>query len=262
MTDAVATRFIVRTVDGNPPQVREHNDSLVTERLLEVLVNGQPYVQTMRCPGMDDLLVRGLLVADGLVWHAEQITGVHLGQRDGIDYADVLLDPELDVTRNRSGTTDVASVLARRQQPPANDLRVGVEVIRELPRALMAGQFAFGRTGASHAVGLFTSAAEPLVICEDVGRHNAMDKVLGWALINDRIPAHDRLLFVSGRQSFDLITKAAMAGIPLLAGVSAPTSLAVSAADELGITLCGFVRGERMNIYSHPERIIVDAPVG
>lgn len=133
MTQAVATKFTVRTVDGNPPQVREHNDSLVTERLLEILVNGQPYAQTMRCPGMDDLLVRGLLVADGLVWHTGQITGVQLGQREGTDYADVLLGPGLEVARNRAGTTDAASVLARRQQPPVHDLQVGVEVIRELP---------------------------------------------------------------------------------------------------------------------------------
>lgn len=259
LTSFAATTFTVHTVDGSPPAVIEKVDDLLTEQLLRVLVNGEHYAQTMRCPGRDDWLVRGLLVADGLVRRPEQVISIDLGIEDGVDTARVSLPAELLAGDAMGRIDDVAAVRTRWASPPATELRVNVEAIRELPRALRAQQHAFGVTGASHAVGLFTTEAEPLVVCEDAGRHNAMDKVIGWALVNDRIPAEDRLLFVSGRQSFDLVVKTAMAGIPLLAGVSAPTSLAVSAAIELGITLCGFVRGDRANIYAHPERIQVDA---
>jgi FdhD protein len=124
---------------------------------------------------------------------------------------------------------------------------------------LRARQQVFDRTGGLHAAGLFTATGEVLVVREDVGRHNAVDKVIGWAVLNHQIPARSCILIVSGRTSFELAQKAVMAGIPILGAVSAPSSLAVDLADESGLTLGGFIRNGSMNLYSHPNRIDVDS---
>jgi FdhD protein len=134
-------------------------------------------------------------------------------------------------------------------------LRVGADVISELPRRLGSAQRAFATTGGLHATGLFTAAGDLLCIREDVGRHNAMDKVIGWAFTEERLPLAEGVLCVSGRLSFELVQKAAVAGCPLLAAVGAPSSLAVELAVDRGITLCGFVRDGRMNVYSEPWRV-------
>jgi FdhD protein len=132
---------------------------------------------------------------------------------------------------------------------------VSPETLAALPDALRAGQRGFDRTGGVHAAGLFTASGQLVTLREDIGRHNAVDKVVGWALRNDRLPLAGHLLLVSGRASFELTQKAWMAGVPMLAAVSAPSTLAVDLADEAGITLVGFLRGETMNVYAHPHRV-------
>jgi FdhD protein len=142
-----------------------------------------------------------------------------------------------------------------RFSPADDDVKVRYDVLAGLPGALRARQEVFDRTGGLHAAGLFTPAGDLLVVREDVGRHNAVDKVVGWALLNDHIPARGLILIVSGRTSFELAQKAVMAGIPVLGAVSAPSSLAIDLATESGMTLAGFLRNGSMNLYSRPDRI-------
>jgi FdhD protein len=154
------------------------------------------------------------------------------------------------------GRTALDEVRMRSRYPlPAPQPLLDAEVLAALPDRLRAHQSVFDATGGLHGAGLFTADGTDLVVREDIGRHNAVDKVIGWALRENRIPASDLVLVVSGRASFELAQKAVLAGIPVLAAVSAPSSLAVDLADESGLTLAGFVRGETMNIYTHPERI-------
>lgn len=164
------------------------------------------------------------------------------------------------VTSSACGVCGTASIELLRQRQifdlRTDDTHVAAEVLLGLPGALLARQSAFERTGGLHAAGLFTSVGKPLVVREDVGRHNAVDKVVGWALMNGRRPAAGCVLMVSGRTSFELAQKAVLAGIPVLAGVSAPSSLAVEVAVEAGLTLAGFVRDDRMNLYAGPERVV------
>jgi FdhD protein len=142
-----------------------------------------------------------------------------------------------------------------RHSPAADETAVGTEVLTGLPGALRAAQKVFDSTGGLHAAGLFTADGDLLAVREDVGRHNAVDKVLGWAVEQQRIPLSGTVLMVSGRASFELVQKAVMAGVPVLAAVSAPSSLAVDLAQESGLTLIGFLRGSSMNVYSRPDRI-------
>ena len=156
------------------------------------------------------------------------------------------------------GSDSIAEVLARRgPTPPADTPMVAAEVLTRLPDLLREKQRAFERSGGLHAAGLFTPDGEAVCIREDVGRHNAVDKVVGWALGEGLLPGTAWVLQVSGRASFELTQKAAMAGIPVLAAVSAPSTLAVDLAREAGLTLVGFLRGDSFNVYSAPERIVL-----
>ncbi|GAC1610065.1 MAG: formate dehydrogenase accessory sulfurtransferase FdhD [Mycobacteriales bacterium] len=258
---------------GGPEPV-ERPDTLVVEEPLEIRVGGRALAITMRTPGDDMDLAAGFLVSEGVVSAAEHVRGIRYcaGQVDGentynildvdLDAAVPRPDPSLErafYTTSSCGLCGKASLdavrTAARWSVAADQVTVTARILTALPDALRQAQQVFDKTGGLHAAGLFTAAGELLVLREDVGRHNAVDKVVGWALREGRLPLHGCVLLVSGRASFELTQKAWMAGIPILAAVSAPSSLAVDLAAEAGMTLVGFLRGQTMNIYAGASRI-------
>ncbi|MBU8810683.1 formate dehydrogenase accessory sulfurtransferase FdhD [Mycolicibacterium goodii] len=256
----------------------ERPDTLAAEEPLEIRVAGRPLTVTMRTPGNDFDLARGFLVSEGVVARAGDIVAIRYcagATRDGsntYNVLDVLLadgvttpDPSLErnfYTTSSCGVCGKASLEAVRTVSSFtvgdDQVRLSAATIVTMPDTLRAAQRVFDRTGGLHAAALFDVEGELLCVREDVGRHNAVDKVIGWALDSDRLPLRGAVLMVSGRASFELVQKAVMAGIPALAAVSAPSSLAVDLAREMGLTLVGFLRGETMNIYSGAERISDD----
>ncbi|HEY3505481.1 MAG TPA: formate dehydrogenase accessory sulfurtransferase FdhD [Actinocatenispora sp.] len=267
-------RPTVRITDG---AVDRRADTLVVEEPLEIRVDGSPLAVTMRTPGDDVDLAVGFLCTEGVVGSAADVVSArHCAGGDGeantYNVLDVVLaegtpPPVVDPTRNfyttsscgLCGKASIDAVRTRSRYPVAADpVRVTAELLTALPDELRAAQRVFERTGGLHAAGLFTPAGDAVCVREDVGRHNAVDKVIGWAVREGRVPLAGLVLMVSGRASFELVQKASMAGIPVLAAVSAPSTLAVDLAAEVGMTLVGFLRGSRMNVYSGAERI---APV-
>lgn len=247
-------------------------DSLAVEEPLELRVGGASLTVTMRTPGHDVELAHGFLLSEGsIVGRADVRTARYCDSlddegRNTYNVLDLELADGVPAPTPRAFLTTAAcgvcgkaaldDVRVRSAHPPAADpLRMDPAVLALLPDRLRAAQRVFESTGGLHAAGLFTADGEPLWVREDVGRHNAVDKVLGAALLADRLPAAGTVLMVSGRASFELTQKAAMAGVPVLAAVSAPSSLAAELADEQGITLVGFLRGTTMNVYTHPERL-------
>jgi FdhD protein len=259
---------------GGPAEV-ERPDTLVVEEPLEIRVGGRALAVTMRTPGSDMDLAAGFLVSEGVVTAADQV----LSQRycagatdEGLNtynVLDVVLapgvappDPSVErafYTTSSCGLCGKASLDAVRTTArwslADDDVTVDSALLAELPDRLREAQKVFDRTGGLHAAGLFTADGELLVLREDVGRHNAVDKVVGWALREGRLPLRGTVLLVSGRASFELAQKAWMAGIPVLAAVSAPSSLAVDLAEEAGMTLVGFLRGTSMNVYTRTDRV-------
>lgn len=255
----------------------ERADTLVVEEPLEIRVNSTPVTVTMRTPGSDVELAQGFLLTEGVIGRRGDITAVRYcpgagGDGDGLNPYNVLdvtlgadvPPPQVDVTRNfyttsSCGVCGKASLeavrLTSRHSPGDDPSRVSSAVLAELPGRLRSAQKVFARTGGLHAAALFDTGGQPMVVREDVGRHNAVDKVIGWAVEADRIPLSDTVLLVSGRASFELTQKAVMAGIPILAAVSAPSSLAVDLARESGLTLVAFLRGDSMNVYSRGDRV-------
>ncbi|MEU6022731.1 formate dehydrogenase accessory sulfurtransferase FdhD [Micromonospora sp. NPDC047134] len=254
-------------------------DTLAAEEPLEIRVGAagpgrrRPLSVTMRTPGADLDLALGFLFAEGLIRSAEDVSTAQLcaGAETPNTYnvVDVTLAPgvpEPTVEANRQflttsacgvcGKESIEAVRTRSMFEVADDpLTVPAELLAELPQRLRAGQRGFDRTGGLHAAGLFTAEGDLVVLREDVGRHNAVDKVIGWAVRERRLPLVGHVLLVSGRASFELTQKAWMAGVPLLAAVSAPSTLAVDLATEAGLTLVGFLRGRTMNVYTSPHRI-------
>jgi FdhD protein len=251
-------------------------DRLVVEEPMELRVDGHALAVTMRTPGHDVELAHGFLLTEGVIG---SVTDVVAGRycnsvdergRNTYNVLDVSLTPgvaapETGLDRNFyttsscgvCGKASLDAVRLRSQFAVDEDsAQVSPETLFALPDALRAGQRLFNSTGGLHAAGLFTAEGRLFVVREDVGRHNAVDKVLGWALLNGRIPARGCILMVSGRASFELAQKAVMAGVPILAAVSAPSSLAVELAAESGMTLVGFLRGTTMNVYTGAERIV------
>ncbi|WP_067600950.1 formate dehydrogenase accessory sulfurtransferase FdhD [Nocardiopsis listeri] len=267
---------ILRIRDG---VVSERADTLVAEEPLEVRIDGSPLTVTMRTPGNDFDLAAGFLVGEGVVHHTEDVRVIRYcagATEDGsntFNVLDVSLAPHVPApdtslernfyTTSSCGLCGKASLDAVRTQATwsvtEDEAGVGSSTLTRLPDRLREAQRVFDRTGGLHAAGLFTTEGELLVVREDVGRHNAVDKVVGWALREGRLPLRESVLMVSGRASFELVQKAWMAGIPTLAAVSAPSSLAVDLATEAGMTLVGFLRGESMNVYAGRERVLIEA---
>lgn len=249
---------------------RERPDLLAVEEPLEIRVGGAAVAVTMRTPGHDFDLVAGFLLSESIVAASDQILGMRYcdeGRPDAtLNIVDVTLTPGVSVDRHRHvagtsacgicGRTSLEEVGAHSRWPVADDpLTLDAELLLALPERLRERQAAFDRTGGVHAAGLFTATGDLVRLHEDVGRHNAVDKVTGAALLAGDLPASGHVLQVSGRASFELVQKAVLAGIPMLAAVSAPSSLAVDLARESGLTLAGFVRGDSFNLYSRPDRV-------
>jgi len=230
------------------------DDEVAVEEPLEIRVGGAPLAITMRTPGEDEELALGFLYGEGLIDGAREAS-VTLDANTVEVAGPLLKDPQA----RRFYTTSSCGVcgkgaLEEVDAPPAADGPiVDRAFLSHLPDRLR--QPTFARTGGLHATGLFTPEGELLKVSEDVGRHNAMDKVIGWALRRDAVPLHPNVLCVSGRLSFELVQKAAVAGVPILVGVGAPSSLAIRLADDQRITLAGFARGERVNVYTSVERV-------
>lgn len=252
-------------------ELRPLNDYVVAEEPLEIRVGDGAISVTMRTPGHDLELATGFLFTEGIISGRNQIASVQNepdARQNGANRVRVNLAPgvELDPEATRRnfytasscgvcGKASIDSVRVRCIQAPARSCTVDPEVLCRLPDELRAAQQLFDRTGGLHAAGLFSLSGELLVLREDVGRHNAVDKVIGWALASNRVPLNDSVLMVSGRGGFEIIQKALVAGIPVLASVSAPSDLAVNLAREFGMTLIGFLRGRRFVIYSGAGRL-------
>ncbi len=248
------------------------DDYLAAEEPLEIRIGQDPLSVTMRTPGHDLELAAGFLFTEGIVTERAQIvsldheTGDGETNRGNVVRVTLAADRAPDFERMRRhffaasscgicGKASIDSVRARALERPNPDFRLAVEVLLGLPETLRESQAVFGRTGGLHAAALFDSKGELLILREDIGRHNAVDKVIGWALLGDRLPLSNSVLLVSGRGGFEIVQKAIVAGLPLVASVSAPSSLAVELARELGQTLVGFLRGRRFVIYAGEERI-------
>ena len=256
---------------GTDTAPARHPDFLAREEPLEIRVRGQSVAVTMRTPGHDAELAVGFLLGEGIIGSPEEVVGCapcNQGSGAGTENIwNVFLSAAVSVNFDRltrhvfasssCGLCGKASIDAVRQQFPAASPKVTVNgsLLASLPDKLRAAQLSFDQTGGLHAAGLFTARGKLLVLREDVGRHNAVDKVLGHALLAGWLPLDRQVLLVSGRASFEILQKALAAGIGIICAVSAPTSLAVEFARESGQTLVGFLRGGSMNIYSHPERI-------
>ncbi|TFD73963.1 formate dehydrogenase accessory sulfurtransferase FdhD [Cryobacterium fucosi] len=279
MSRITVRRKVVRLTVGHTPITRE--DLLAVEEPLEIRVNGRSLAITMRTPGNDFDLAAGFLVSEGVITKGEHFFAARYcaGATDeGLNTYNVLdvslapgvspPDPSLErsfLTTSSCGLCGKASIDAVRTRssfPVADDpVRVDAELLTSFPDQLRTMQTVFEKTGGLHAAALFDGATgRMLVLREDVGRHNAVDKVIGWALKENLLPLTGMVLMVSSRASFELAQKAMMAGIPVLAAVSAPSSLAAEFAAEVGLTLVGFLRGNSMVIYAGAERIVEDAP--
>lgn len=262
-------------IAGHRRVVRE--EALAAEEPLEIRLGHEPFTVSMRTPGDDFDLVAGFLVSEGIIYEPDELISLRFcagedenGQQtfnvvEAQLRPDVVL-PSLAAQRNVTTTSacgicGTASIDAVRKsshyaiKAPVDQPLVKAEVLASLPGILREQQKLFEKTGGVHAAGLFAPDGELLILREDVGRHNAVDKVVGAAFRDRQLPLANTILQVSGRASFELVQKAAMAGVPLLAAVSAPSSLSVELARESGVTLVGFSRGDTLNVYTHGGRI-------
>lgn len=253
---------------------REESDRLAVEEPLEIRLGGRRFTLTMRTPGDDEELAAGFLLAEGFIDSREELGEIRrVRDRKGApepNAIDVILNVPAAGLRARlkrnfavssscgvCGKTSIEA-LERRIAPIASAVTISARQVLAMPARMRAAQAGFAVTGGLHAAAIFAlGAGEPelLALREDVGRHNAVDKALGWALRAGLAPLAEHALMVSGRLSFEIVQKAAAAGMPILCAVSAPSSLAVELAEEVGVTLVGFVRDGGFNVYAHPERI-------
>ena len=269
----IALTQVTQWEDGKAARVEDY---LAAEEPLEMRAGKRSLGVTLRTPGNDEELVAGFLFTERIIARREQLSAVRLpGDKDRErNVAHVTLGPKVRLPAGSAarrfsagsacGVCGIASIAHLRQRGlrrPEIATRFDPEVLCQLPEKLRAAQPVFGRTGGLHAAALFTADGELLVLREDIGRHNAVDKVIGWAFLNGRLPLSGHILLASGRGGFEIVQKSITAGIPLLASVSAPSSLAVQLARELGQTLVGFLRGRRFVIYSGEERLAISPSV-
>ncbi|KQR98893.1 formate dehydrogenase family accessory protein FdhD [Williamsia sp. Leaf354] len=268
----VTTRVPVRRIRGELDATRP--DTLAVEEPLEIRIGGRALTVTMRTPGADIDLVHGFLLSEGLIGSVDDIATIRYC--DGVDDAGANTYNVIDVTpadgvsiapRPRAfvsnsacgvcGSSAIDDIRATsRFDLSIDDSSIGVEALGALPDRLRSAQATFTATGGTHAAALFDTDGTLLVVREDVGRHNALDKAVGWALREGRIPLRHTVAMMSSRVSFELVQKSVMAGIPIIAAVSAPSSLAAHLGAELDLTVVGFLRGASMNVYSAPQRVI------
>ena len=270
-----ATRAKVWTLDGET-EVRRR-DSVVTEEPLEIRLSAggrtQTVAVTMRTPGHDFELATGFLHAEGLlpgvphqvsycadVERADQKFNVVTVETDGPALEAPVRSGIVSSACGVCGSASLDALHERGLHRVADDVTVPVDVLYGLPDALRSAQGLFEVTGGLHAAGLFTADGSLVATREDVGRHNAVDKLVGWGVLGDRLPLSGTVLMVSGRCGYEIVQKAVSAGIPVVASVSAPSSLAVAVAEDFGVTLVGFLRGRRCNVYAGRERLRLPVP--
>ena len=249
-----AARFDITRVPGGASE-----DLVAVEEPLEIRINGHPVAVTMRTPGYDEELAIGFCLSESLSPKAASATGDLAANTVEVDA------PGFDASRlarsfyttSSCGVCGKGAIEAIAVEAPRveGDFTITATLLAELPERLREHQGAFAVTGGLHATGLFDHEGALLCLREDVGRHNALDKVIGWAFLEDRLPLSEAVLCLSGRISFELVQKAAVAGCPIVVAVGAPSSLAVETARDRGITLCGFTRNGRMNVYSEAWRV-------
>jgi FdhD protein len=257
--------------DGKVARVEDY---LAGEEPLEMRAGRYSLGVTLRTPGDDEELVAGFLFTEGIISRREDLVALKMPGNTTAErnLVRVTLDPSVHLAANSAarrysagsacgvcGKASIEQLRRRGLRRPEAATRFNPEMLYQLPPRLRAAQDVFGRTGGLHGAALFNATGELLVLREDIGRHNAVDKAIGWALLGGRLPLSNHVLLVSGRGGFEIVQKAISAGIPLLASVSAPSSLAVQLARELGLTLVGFLRGRRFVIYAGEERIAVSA---
>ncbi len=267
---------ITEVVEWRDGEVRRVVDYLAAEEPLEIRVSSsrEPGVSlsvTMRTPGHDLELAAGFLLTEGIVDTAEQIVGIRAVTDEATGKSNVveveIAGSDYDAeTMRRSffaasscgicGKASIEAVRRRGLRAPNPGFRVSPQILCSLSEKLRGDQAVFEKTGGLHAAGLFTASGDLIELREDIGRHNAVDKIVGWALLQGRLPLAAHVLMVSGRGGFEIAQKAIAAGIPVLASVSAPSSLAVKLSRELGLTMVGFLRGSRFVVYSGGERVL------
>ena len=261
---------LTQVTEWNDGRMLPHEDTLAAEEPLEIRIGGSPLTVTMRTPGHDEELAAGFLWTEGIVDDPAQIAVLKpymtsaAGKWNGVEAE--LVNCEFDAAQlqrnffaaSSCGICGKASIDAIRQRglrAPSSDFTFDAERLCSLPDQLRHAQTVFSSTGGLHAAALFDAEGNLVVLREDIGRHNAVDKVVGWALLRGLLPLSQHVMLVSGRGGFEIVQKALSAGLPILASVSAPSSLAVQLARELGLTLVGFLRGRRFVVYSEPSRL-------
>jgi FdhD protein len=262
---------LTQVAEWDDGKLRKYDDYLAAEEPLEIRIGDKPVSVTMRTPGHDKELAAGFLWSEGIIESPKQIgeirhdnsaTGAAANVVD-VDLQESLFELE-DLQRNFfaasscgiCGKASIEAIRRRGLKAPDVNFRFAAEMLVALPDRLRSEQEVFGRTGGLHAAALFDASGNLLAVREDIGRHNAVDKIIGWALLESRLPLSAHVLMVSGRGGFEIIQKALTAGIPVVASVSAPSSLAVKLARELGLTLIGFLRERRFVIYSGQDRCV------
>jgi FdhD protein len=261
--------------EWNDRKVRRLRDSLVGEEPLQIRLGKRPLSVTMRTPGDEFELAAGFLFSEGIIRSAKDVANFRFGDGAGSDRN--VVDVELKRRKTLNALRTKRNFLATSScglcgkafiegcrlqgiKRPNPRFRLDPEILCSFPETLRSAQVVFGRTGGLHAAALFEASGKLIAVKEDVGRHNAVDKVIGWALLQGRIPLADCALLASGRGAFEIIQKSLVAGVPLLASVSAASSLAVELARECGLTLVGFLRGRRFVCYCGEERLGLSAP--